>query len=134
MRIPYLVFFARNSDSEQCLGVAGSLRECRRMAAEHHRGELPGVPKTGYGQFPILASALSALVGSGRNGPSSPAETVKDAVAVAWFGVGGSYCAVPASTPHPALERFSFLDLSARSRQVRGTGAASAPRAARRGQ
>jgi len=44
----YLVFWDRGTSTEQFLGYARSLRECRRMAYQHESGQLKGISKDDY--------------------------------------------------------------------------------------
>jgi hypothetical protein len=91
----YLVFLAPDGCGEEYLGPAGSLRECCRMAVEHHRGERGSLPESLY---------ETARAGGPIHGLTPPPDT--DAEPVAWFGPDGWYCAVRA----PALREAAKAD------------------------
>jgi len=86
----YLVFRIRDGCGEEYLGPAGSLRECRRMAAQHHRGERTSLPACLY------ETVRTGGVIHGLPAPPPP-DTDTDAEPVAWFGAGGWYCAMRAA-------------------------------------
>lgn len=80
----YHVYYAPDGSGETYLGLADTLRDAYRLAAEHHRGEALGLEESMYG------TARAAGHVAGYSAPDEPEEREP----VAWFGAGGWYCAI----------------------------------------
>ncbi len=77
----YHVFRAADGCGEQYLGSTTSIREAKRMAAQHARGARGDLPESLYG------TARAAGHCAGISAPPKVGEAVE------WFGKGGWYCA-----------------------------------------
>ena len=81
----YAVYYHRDETDEQYLGEAATLRECRRMATQHHRGRHPGLTPDLYREV-LDGKACFGL-------PAWPL-VLKGEKAVAQFGHSGAYSAI----------------------------------------